>query len=69
MRIFKSFETEAGKRIEMFIEPRTAQIRLKFVPGGQMPEELTGIYTSEGAAEKDIIKYLEKTKESKPKAK
>jgi hypothetical protein len=69
MRLFKSFETEAGKKIEMFIEQKTAQIKLKFVPGGQLPEELTGIYTSEAAAEKDIRKYLEKAKESKPKAK
>jgi Asp/Glu/hydantoin racemase len=65
----KSFETEAGKKIEMFIEPRTSHIKLKFVPGGMMPEELTGIYTSERAAEKDIIKYLEKSKEAKVKAK
>lgn len=61
----KSFETEAGKKIEMYIDPKTAHIKLKFVPGGQMPEELLGVYTSERAAEKDVLKYLE----SKTKAK
>lgn len=53
-----SFETPAGKRIEMFIDPKTAHIRLKFVPGGQMPEELTGLYTSTRAAEVDVRQYL-----------
>jgi len=65
MRVMKSFETEKGKKIEMFIEPKTNQIKLKFVPGGQMPEELMGIYTSETAAEKDVIKYLDKTSKVK----
>ncbi len=65
----KSFETEAGKQIEMFIDPKSAHIRLKFVPGGQMPEELTGLYTSERDAEKDVNIYLEKHKAQKQKVK
>ena len=68
MRVFKSFETEAGKGIEMFVDPKTAHIRLKFVPGGELPEELKGMYTSERAAERDIINYLDKPKKSKTKA-
>jgi hypothetical protein len=57
-----SFETTAGKKIEMFIDTKTAHIRLKFVPGGQLPDELAGLYTSVRAAEKSVLSYLSKTK-------
>jgi len=65
----KSFETLLGKKIELFIDPKTAHIKLKFVPGGELPEELTGLYTSERSAEKDILFYLERVKEKKMKIK
>lgn len=65
----KSFETLLGKKIELFIDTKTALIRLKFVPGGELPEELTGLYNSERAAEKDILFYLERVKEKKTKVK
>lgn len=64
----KSFETPNGKTIELFIDPKTAHIKVKFVPGGELPIELTGLYTSEKAAEKDILFYLDRVKD-KPKVK
>ena len=64
----KSFETPNGKIIELFIDPKTAHIKIKFIPGGELPAELTGLYTSEKAAEKDILFYLDRVKD-KPKVK
>ena len=62
-----SFTSNGGKEIQLFICPKTAHIRIKFVPGGELPEELSGLYTSEKAASNDIIKYLDKTKDRKKK--
>ena len=56
----KSFETIGGKKIDLFIDPRTTHIKARFNPGGELPIELTGIWTSEKEAEKTIITYLEK---------
>lgn len=63
----KSFITHGGKEIQLFICPKTAHIRIKFIPGGELPEELTGLYTSEHFAELDINRYLDKTKNRKKK--
>lgn len=65
----KSYETVSGKRIELYIEPKTSHIKLKFWQGGELPEELTGMYTSEKDAERDILIYLEKNKTARQKAK
>jgi len=65
----KSFETILGKKIELYIDKQTAHIKLKFVPGGELPDELSGLYTSERMAEKDIVTYLEKVRDKKTKIK
>ena len=65
----KSFETVLGKKIEQFIDPKTNLIRLKFVPGGELPEELTGLYKSERDVEKSVILYLDRVKDKKTKIK
>jgi hypothetical protein len=65
----KAFETLLGKKIELYIDKKTALIRLKFSPGGELPEELTGLYKSERDAEKDIVFYLDRVKDKKTKIK
>jgi hypothetical protein len=65
----KQFETALGKKIELFRDIKTTLIRLKFVPGGELPEELSGLYKSERDAEKDILFYLERVKDKKPRLK
>jgi len=54
----KIFETPAGKKIQLKICPRTAHIKIEFASGGELPEELSGLYTSEREAEISITKYL-----------
>lgn len=65
----KTFETPAGKKIELITDPKTAHIKVQFVPGGQLPDELSGLYTSERAAEIDVLIYLDRIKDRKPKEK
>ena len=54
----KEFSTKAGKEIKLVVDPKTAHYKLYFGSGGELPENLTGLYTSEKAAEEDINKYL-----------
>lgn len=55
-----SFETPNGKKIEMYVAPNSPHIKIKFCPGGELPEELTGNFTSERDAANAIAKYLAK---------
>lgn len=54
----KTFETPAGKEIQI---PRTPQgsYKIQFATGGELPENLTGLFTSEKAAEVAVRVYLD----------
>lgn len=56
----KSFETTNGKKIDMVIDKKTAHIKLQFNPGGELPVELTGLYTTQKEAEQAVNVYLAK---------
>lgn len=58
----KSFETHNGKVIQLVRNNKTAQINIQFTSGGELPEELTGLFTTERFAELAVNAYLEKTK-------
>lgn len=51
------FETKKGKTVRLYSEGNGWKI--KFYPGGEVPEELSGIFTSEGIATKAIQQYIE----------
>lgn len=54
------FETGKGKSISTFIDPKTAHVRIRFDQGGELPEELSGLFTSVRVAEQMITSYLSK---------
>ncbi len=56
----KKYKTKAGKEIALFICPKTNHIKVQFSSGGELPEELTGLFTSEREADKVITSYLER---------
>jgi len=62
------YTTPNGKEIEIFRCPQSAQWKIKFTSGGELPEELGGIFTNEKFAETAINKYLEKQETKKTKA-
>jgi hypothetical protein len=64
----KTFTTPNGKEIQIFRDKVSAQYKLQFSSGGELPEELTGIFTNELFAETAINKYLEKQETKKVKA-
>lgn len=65
----KTFETAAGKEIQMKIHPGTSHIKVSFGSGGELPEEFSGVFTTEREAEIAINKYIARMQEKKqPKA-
>lgn len=67
----KTFQTPNGKEVQIYRDTVSAQYKIQFGSGGELPEELTGIFTNELFAETAINKYLEKqeTKKAKQEAK
>lgn len=51
-----------GKELKVVIDPKTAHYKLQFTSGGELPVELTGLYTSAAVATLDAIKYIERNK-------
>ena len=62
------FTTEYGKDVATFVCPKTNHHRIKFVQGGELPEKLAGLYTSEALANQAICQYLEEDKPSRKKS-
>lgn len=61
-----TFTTTNGKDVATFICPKTSYHKIKFIQGGELPESLTGLFTSEAIADRAISEYLAK---DQPKAK
>jgi hypothetical protein len=64
----KTFTTPNGKEIQIQRDPKSAQYFIQFGSGGELPEELDGIFTNQLFAETAINKYLEKQETKKTKA-
>lgn len=59
----KSFTTHNGKEIQLVRNGN--HIKMQFGSGGELPQDLSGLFTNETAAEIAIIKYLDNTKSRK----
>jgi hypothetical protein len=55
----KTYTTPNGKEIQIVRDPKTAHIKIQFGSGGELPQELSGFYTSESFASRAIVGYLE----------
>lgn len=62
------YKTPNGKEIQIYRDKVSAQYKIQFTSGGELPEELTGIFTNETFATTAINKYLEKQETKKTKA-
>lgn len=55
-----TFTTFNGKNVATFICPKTSCHKIKFIPGGELPACLTGLFTSEAIADRTIAEYIAK---------
>lgn len=64
----KKWITPGGKEIELVPATNSALLKIRFVGGGELPEDLSGLYTEEIKAESAILAYLEKVNAKAKKA-
>jgi hypothetical protein len=58
------FTTPNGKIVSTYIDPSIGMYRIKFTTGGELPAELSGIFTSSYVAEKTVQGYIAQVTES-----
>lgn len=61
----KTYQTPAGKVIQLKRDVKTSLIRIEFASGGELPECLSSLSTTEREAEITILKYLDTLKDKK----
>jgi hypothetical protein len=54
--------TANGKELQVIANGK-GYYKLQFTTGGELPESLSGLYTSNSIATLDAIKYVERSKE------
>ena len=64
VRRMAEYTTPNGKVIATYIDPGTAMYRIKFTTGGELPVELSGIFTSSFVAERTIQGYIARVEEA-----
>jgi hypothetical protein len=64
----KTFTTPNGKNIEIQRDKSTAQYKIQFTTGGELPLELSGIFTNETYAQTAVNQYLDKQETKKVKS-
>jgi len=57
--------SHGGKKIQAILDKKYAAYRFQFVPGGELPEELSGLFMDERNVKTALARYLEKTKSKK----
>jgi hypothetical protein len=62
------FITPNGKTVSSYIDPQTVTFRIKFNQGGELPAELSGMFTSKVFADRAILAYIQKQDKPKDKA-
>jgi|TARA_R110001592_G_scaffold46736_2_gene148709 hypothetical protein len=63
--IIRSYKTKGTKELEAFIHPGTAHYKLQWSGGGELPQELSGMYTSLNLVDTAVLSYLGNLKEAK----
>lgn len=55
--------TAGGKKLELVVDSKSALYRFQFNPGGELPLELTGLFTNERYATAALNKYVARMEE------
>jgi len=61
--------TPNGKEVVVVNKPGTGHYKVQFTSGGELPEELSGLYTTTHAANIAIVSYIERQKQKPKKSK
>lgn len=68
-KVVRSYATKGIKKLETYIEPGTSHYILRWAGGGELPEELSGVYTNVSLVDQAVFKYISNQKEEKKQSK
>lgn len=63
-KVIRSYKTKGVKELQAFIEPGTSHYILKYNGGGELPTELSGVYTSISLVDEAVFKFVANQKET-----
>ena len=63
--IIRSYKTKGVKELQTFIQPGTSHYKIQWSDGGQLPDELAGMYTSISLVDTAVLTYINTQKEEK----
>lgn len=63
-KVIRSYKTKGVKELQAFIEPGTSHYILKYEGGGELPAELSGVYTSISLVDEAVLKFVANQKET-----
>jgi|TARA_R110000822_G_scaffold126655_1_gene261884 hypothetical protein len=63
--VIRSYKTKGVKELQTFIKPGTSHYILQWSDGGQLPAELSGMYTSVNTVDTAVFNYINTQKEAK----
>ena len=58
MKVIRSYKTKGIKELQAVIEPGTSHYRLQWNGGGELPTELSGIYTSMSLVDSAVLTFV-----------
>jgi hypothetical protein len=58
MKVIRSYKTKGIKELEAYIEPGTSHYKLQWNGGGELPSELSGVYTSMNLVDSAVLTFV-----------
>ena len=62
-KVVRSYKGKGSKELQAFVQPGTAHYILKYEGGGELPAELSGIYTNISLVDEAVLRYFSNHKE------
>lgn len=61
-KVIRSYKGKGVKEIQAYIEPGTSHYKIKYEGGGEVPAELSGVYTSLGIVDQTVLNFINSEK-------
>jgi hypothetical protein len=58
MKVIRSYKTKGIKELQAYIEPGTSHYKLQWDGGGELPTELSGVYTSINLVDSAVLTFV-----------
>lgn len=62
-KVIRSYKGKGSKELQAFVQPGTAHYILKYEGGGELPAELSGVYTNISLVDEAVLRYFSNNKE------